>query len=296
MMLTSHNLEQLSQQAIKAAQKAAKIINEYANKEVKVESKTGGENLASQIVTVADRLSQEVILEELQSTFQTYNLGLLTEESEDDHSRFTKEYFWCIDPLDGTLPFTEKKKGYSVSIALISKTGIPQIGVVFNPVNNKVLHAVRGVGVYENGQPVKMQDLKKTNRSFTLIIDKSFRKHRLFQKTKAFFENLSSEQELRIIDTGGAVLNACWVLENNPACYVKFPKKATGGGSLWDFAATTCIFNELDAIVCNLDNQALNLNQASTFMNKQGVLFCTSPSISKAVQDFYHENKDGFLI
>jgi hypothetical protein len=47
------------------------------------------------------------------------------------------------------------------------------------------------------------------------------------------------------MDGAGSVLNAIRVLENGPACLFKFPKKESGGGSIWDFAATACIFQEL---------------------------------------------------
>ena len=51
----------------------------------------------------------------------------------------------------------------------------------------------------------------------------------------------------RIHIGGGAVLNACQVLEHPPALYFKRPKKQPGGGSLWDFAATACLFEEAGA-------------------------------------------------
>lgn len=35
---------------------------------------------------------------------------------------------------------------------------------------------------------------------------------------------------LKIIQQGGAAMNACWVLEQEPACYFKFPKPEAGGG------------------------------------------------------------------
>ena len=56
----------------------------------------------------------------------TYDLALLTEESEDDRSCFEKDYFWCIDPLDGTLPFTRNEAGYSVSIGLVAEMVRPE--------------------------------------------------------------------------------------------------------------------------------------------------------------------------
>ncbi|MDF3128359.1 inositol monophosphatase family protein [Kiritimatiellaeota bacterium B1221] len=80
-------------------------------------------SLASAVVSELDREAQDLILTELEESVGRFDLGILAEESEDSQDRFEKEYFWCIDPLDGTLPFLEGKTGYAVSIALLSREG-----------------------------------------------------------------------------------------------------------------------------------------------------------------------------
>jgi len=55
---------------------------------------------------------------------------------------------------------------------------------------------------------------------------------------------------------------------------LKFPKEELGGGSLWDYAATACIFQELGLSATNFSGGRLELNkQGGTFMNEQGVIF-----------------------
>ena len=72
----------------------------------------------------------------------------------------------------------------------------------------------------------------------------------------------------------GAVLNGIFVLENGPACMLKFPKKENGGGSIWDFAATACIYHELGLAATNFEGERLDLNRKDgTFMNQEGVFF-----------------------
>ena len=88
-------------------------------------------------------------MKHLLPTCKTYNLGLLTEEQEDDNSRFDKDFFWCIDPIDGTLAFIKKQAGFSVSIALIAKDGTPQIGVVYDPTKDNLYYAIKDNGVFE---------------------------------------------------------------------------------------------------------------------------------------------------
>lgn len=85
-------------------------------------------------------------------------------------------------------------------------------------------------------------------------------------------------------------MNACWVLEQSPACYFKFPKPENGGGSLWDFAATACLFNQAKAQASDIYGQPLDLNRPdSTFMNHRGILFCTDNDLAQQISDLYKQ-------
>ena len=283
MELSTENLNHLCSIAIEAAQQASEYIASSVNSDFTIESKDGGESYASQIFTEVDLKSQEIILSHIRGTISEFDLGLLTEESEDNNSRFTKDYFWCIDPLDGTLPFTESTPGYSVSIALVSKSGIPVIGVIADPTTNNIYHAITKQGAFKNNKPWVLE-LPKTK--LTLVCDRSFLKHSKFQNTVEKLDSLAKQQNLNgtaLIHQGGAAMNAIWVIENQPACYIKYPKNTPGGGSLWDYAASTCIFNELDVYATNFFGKKLDLNRKdSTFMNHEGAIFASS----KEIHDF----------
>ncbi len=275
MKLTSENLQELSTIAISAATKAGEFIANYPRQQISVQSKNAGENLASQVVTEVDIRAQEIILTEVSSTIEKFNLGLLTEESIDSGDRFAKEYFWCIDPLDGTLPFTENRSGYSVSIALVSYSGESLIGVVYDPVNENIYSSIKDCGAYRNGKSWKIE--KKNDEIFTLVCDRSFLKQPNLDNVMSIVEKIAEQcgsTYRNQIDHGGAAMNAIWVLENAPAIYFKYPKSVEGGGSLWDYAATASIFSELDCIGTDILGNDLDLNRKdSTFMNHCGVLF-----------------------
>ena len=90
---------------------------------------------------------------------------------------------------------------------------------------------------------------------------------------------------LQVVENNGAVLNACSVLEHSPACYVKCPKPEQGGGSLWDFAATSALFNEMGAAASDVHGKPLDLNRAdSTYMNHRGVLFSSHCSLAEKIR------------
>ncbi len=268
------NLSQLSNIAIKAALSAGKVIQKYMNDEVKVEKKKGGTNYASKVVTAVDIECEKVILSHLIPSSDEFGLALLSEETEDDGSRFEKDFFWCIDPMDGTLPFINKQAGFSVSIALVAKDGTPYIGVVFDPSTDTLYHAIKGNGAFKNGSP---WEIKHTNNHLSYVTDRKLkdtpRAAEIESLLQEHVEDLSLNG-LREIAGAGAVLNGILVLENGPACMLKLPKKESGGGSIWDFAATACIYQELGLSATNFEGGKLNLNRKDgSFMNQEGIFY-----------------------
>jgi len=268
------DLVQLNKTAIKAALSAGKVIQQYMNVDVLVEKKRGGASYASQVVTAVDLKCEAAIFSHLLPTLNEFGLALLSEETDDDGSRFGKDFFWCIDPMDGTLAFINKQPGFSVSIALIAKDGTPYIGVVFDPSTDTLYHAIKGIGAYKNGIP---WELKHRNDYLTYVTDRKLKDTPRAGEIEGFLnekiEDLSLNG-LKEIAGAGAVLNSIRVLENGPACMLKLPKKENGGGSLWDFAATACIYQELGLPATNFAGGRLDLNRKdSTFMNHQGVFY-----------------------
>ena len=280
------DLNELVDCATTAARAAGEVICHYSGREVKVFLKKGGDTLASQVVTEVDRKAQDAILEVLRPSIDKYNLALLTEESEDDGSRFEKKYFWCIDPLDGTLAFSEGENGYAVSIGLVARDGTPLIGVVCDPVNDVLWQSGKGLGVKRNG---KNWETPPRNTHLTFTYDRSFEARPEFLSVCSALEEVAKKSGLKGIDAkqfGGSVMNAIHALENSPGCHLKLPKPKEGGGSLWDYAATSAIFNEAGAVVSDVFGNPLDLNRTdSTFMNHRGVLYATDLDLAGNIKN-----------
>lgn len=277
------DLNQLCELAKKAAQSAGQIIAENQGKKIETQSKEGGENLASSVVTEIDIKAEKVILEVLRPTFD--KIGLLAEESaSEDRSRFNKDYFWCIDPLDGTLCFSRNEDGYSTSIALVTKSGEPVIGVVYNPRSGVLYHAIKNQGAYKND---KKFTISKNNKALTLLYDASYLKHPAYEQQidqlKKDLKDLGLEK-LNIHHLGGAVMNGISTIEMAPAFYYKFPKETKGGGSLWDFAASSIIQSEAGGYNSDYFGDPLDLNRKDcTFMNHKGVIYSSSKKLLKII-------------
>lgn len=292
MNLTSQDLETLLQAALEAARLAAHHIRIESQGNIEVMRKQGGNTEASQVLTEVDLASERILLDSLQPTMSRYHLGLLTEETEDDSSRHEADYFWCIDPIDGTLPFIKGEAGYSVVIALVDRAGTSWLGVIHDVVADTTYHAIRGSGAHQNGVRVNPA-LTKHHSKLRWFMDSSMRKHSRFDDWKKALHSLAVSKGLsglEIIDHAGAALNACWMASASPSVYFKCPKKEDGGGSVWDFAASSCYCEALSLPVSDIYGDPLHLNpNGSTFMNQKGVLYASSVEWSEEIQSLHAE-------
>ena len=293
MKLSNTELANLADLAIDAATAAGEMIARFRPREIKHKSKRG--SLASQVVTEVDRHSEALIIEKLEPTFERFELGLLTEEQADDGGRFSADYFWCIDPLDGTLPYIEGTSGYAVSIALVDCDGTPTVGVVYDPVEETVYHAMAGAGAFRNGNS---WNPPSNSGALSLFTDRSFLCAEGREHITGLLEDVARDMglaSLRIDTSAGAVMNALKVLTNPMACYLKLPKKG-GGGSLWDYAATACLFKEANAVATDVYGKDFELNRRdSTLMCHRGILFATDETLSKKIRALLpieYENRD----
>tara|TARA_Y100001978_G_scaffold181380_1_gene177503 strand:- start:10 stop:783 length:774 start_codon:yes stop_codon:yes gene_type:complete len=126
------------------------------NLQKKVKVKYKSEN---QPVTNADIEINNYLLDFLKQ--KTPNFGWLSEESIDDRSRFDSDFFWCLDPIDGTRSYILGKPEYTISLALI-KNFKPIFGIVYNPSTKEYFHAEENKGAFCNKTKIKVNSKRKS--------------------------------------------------------------------------------------------------------------------------------------
>lgn len=90
---------------------------------------------------VADRLIREGLLKAFpQHAILTEETGLIGKEN--------SSWTWCVDPLDGTKAFAKKIPGFCVMIGLL-REGLPHLGVVVDPLEERTYEALRGQGAFQ---------------------------------------------------------------------------------------------------------------------------------------------------
>jgi myo-inositol-1(or 4)-monophosphatase len=102
-------------------------------------------------VTAADLASERLIVERLRA--QCPGMAIFAEEETEEGS--TEGLTWYVDPLDGTVNFSQAHPFYCVSLALYDGTE-PLVGVVHAPRLGETFAAAAGQGATLNGQPLSV--------------------------------------------------------------------------------------------------------------------------------------------
>lgn len=182
-------------------------------------------------VTDADLISNKTIYEFLQREYP--KIPIMSEELIQDFDFLSVEdFYWCIDPLDGTKEFISKNDEFTINIALI-KNKKPFLGVIYAPAKKILYAALTKFGAFKelDGQILKKIELKKKERKkMAMIVSRSH----LDEKTKL----LIKKQNIKVIKLGSS-LKLAYIAEGRADFYPRFSPTM-----LWDIAAGHCIINE----------------------------------------------------
>lgn len=99
-------------------------------------------------LTLADRASHEILSQGLRRL--TPDIPVLSEEGSDIPYEIRRhwEYFWCIDPLDGTKEFLDRNDSFTVNIALVHRQ-TPVLGIIYVPVSGSLYHSSQATGSWK---------------------------------------------------------------------------------------------------------------------------------------------------
>ena len=133
-------------------------------------SEISTKNDDTDFVTLADKKSENYIGEQLLKKFDY--IRIIGEESfftkNNKKVAFDNNYYWTIDPIDGTKNYINSNKNFCSMISLIYKK-ISIASFIYFPIDNDMIFAFKGFGAYE-------LDLK-TNITKKIFISNKFTFH-----------------------------------------------------------------------------------------------------------------------
>jgi myo-inositol-1(or 4)-monophosphatase len=239
--------------AIRTAREAGEILRDYAARGFQIESK-GRNNL----VTEADLASERHITAAIRGTFPAHHI--LAEESGGTlHSDLADDYYWIVDPLDGTTNFAHGFPCYAVSIGVEHK-GRPVVGVIYDPSRDELYAAESGSGATRNGQPIQVSTIGSLDKSLLVSGFPYDVRERMDQYMPAWCEFLRHSQGVRRL--GSAAIDMACVASGQMDGFWE------QGLHAWDTAAGWILIEEAGGRVTKLDG--------SSFDNFSASLLCSN--------------------
>ena len=215
------------QDIVTIAKEAGDAIMQVYTQDFEVEYKQDNSPL-----TLADKKANDIIETGLNQL--TVNFPILSEEGRDIPYEDRKhwEYFWLVDPLDGTKEFVKKNGEFTVNIALIYKD-TPVLGVIYAPALDVCYWAKQGEGAFKDGQRLPIKTVNQRN-TYKIIASRSH----MSDETQAFIDAIGTDKEKELSSIGSS-LKICLVAEGEADIYPRL-----GPTMEWDTGAAHAIINE----------------------------------------------------
>ncbi|TLD81386.1 3'(2'),5'-bisphosphate nucleotidase CysQ [Helicobacter sp. MIT 11-5569] len=241
-------------------------------------------------ITKADLESNARILKELRanSPYQICSEEAILEYEE----RKDLDYYWLIDPLDGTKDFLAQNGGWTINIALIHKNR-PILGVVYAPAFYQLYIALKGFGSFtyavENFK--KALESKSINAKWLEANKQKLSGERiateeqiiacdsLFHSTKETQEFLQ-KYNLKVQKYGSS-LKVCALAEGKADLYPRF-----NGTSEWDMAACEIVLEEAGGVILDCVTKKPLAYNKPRVRNNHFIAFAKSQVGGEIYKDF----------
>ncbi len=115
-------------------------------------------------VTETDFAVNKLVLDEVRKNYPAHSV-LAEEES---NMKDNAEYVWVCDPIDGTFPFSHGIPTFAFSLALV-KDGDPILGVVYDPMQDRMFSAEKNKGAFLNGKKTSVPKTQKLAGSLVTV-------------------------------------------------------------------------------------------------------------------------------
>lgn len=238
------NLDNLFRLAKDAANQAGSFLNKNKNVTKQIITDEGRD-----IKLELDRKTEELINNILKKS----DIPIMGEELS---SNISSDFFWVVDPIDGTANYFRGLDQCCVSIGLIKNDEV-LLGVIYNFNTNEMFAALKGKGAFLNDKKIKVSNISEKNKA---SLSTGFPASESIESSLEFLEGLQGWKKIRMF--GSAALSCAYIASGRCDAYIE------KGVYLWDFAAGVCLVKEAggraeytkldsDRYAVNFDNNCL---------------------------------------
>ncbi|MFZ0663705.1 MAG: inositol monophosphatase family protein [Acidobacteriaceae bacterium] len=236
--------------ASKIALEAGALLRDYYREGVATEYKGDVD-----LVTVADRTSEKLIVERLHAAFPEH--GIYGEEGTRSH--LESEYRWYIDPLDGTTNFAHGFPAFCVSMGLekrppslpASEDGELVAAVIYDPLREELFTAEKAEGAYLNGARIHVS---RTPVLAEALVATGFPSHKRHENPNIHFYQQFTLRSHGVRRAGSAALDLAYTACGRLDAYWEFNLNP------WDTAAGALLVTEAGGTMTRYDGSPFRLD------------------------------------
>ncbi len=215
-------------------------------------------------VTEADTRANAYIVEELRAAFPSD--GIVAEESEDQSDALEAGRCWYVDPVDGTKEFVARNGEFAVMLGL-AIDGWAQVGVVFQPVTDKLYAGVVGEGAtleqHGKRREIRVSEVAEP-RKLKLVVSRSHRNRAVGRVVDEL--GISGETQI-----GSVGLKAGLIAERAADLYLHISDKS----SAWDACGPEAVLRAAGGRFTDLAGNAYHYG-GPDMRNRTGILACNA--------------------
>lgn len=218
-------------------------------------------------VTEADQRAEAMIIAAVLAEVPDWSVVAEEAAAAGDLPGDLTEYFWLIDPLDGTKEFIKGGTDFTVNIGLI-KGDTPVLGIVYAPARGRMFYGATGFGAFEAdvsgnviGKARPLNVAKADPSALNVVASKSHRD----EQTDAYL----AQKNVGKLVSAGSSLKFCLVASGEADLYPRF-----GPTCEWDTAAGHAVVKAAGGRVTKPDGTPfVYAKRANKFLNSGFIVF-----------------------
>ena len=254
--------------AVQLAREAGRLVLEVYGAAFDVDQKPDDQGP----VTEADRRANELLVDGLRRAFSAD--GIVSEESPDRPRHREHERCWFVDPVDGTSELVDRTGMFAVQIGLAIR-GVPRLGVVYGPVDDRLFVGVPGQVAYVEQRgtrralalgpgPIRTDQLRLlVSRSHPSLLSDRFHQELGIHQVQAM---------------GSVGLKCGAIAEGRADLYVHFSDKTY----LWDTCAPEAVLRAAGGVLTDLAGMGYRYD-SRTLKNRRGLIGCHQEVLARVL-------------
>lgn len=229
------------------------------------------------VVTAADRAVEAALATALPQIANYPVLGEEMDPTEQQHIWRHAEWFWCVDPLDGTVNFAAGRKYFGISVALMHRRR-SVLGLVYDPNLDELFFAAQNCGAIVIEKSAVARRLKPQS---AVSLGEAHLEIGHVKRLGRLQSALRAKSPCRKVrQSGASVLQWCHLAAGRVDIFLH------AGERPWDYAAGALILEEAGGCIATLNHDDYWRTHDADAMWEQSVVAARHPRLFDEWKDW----------